>query len=344
MTNIPSMEKKKVVVAGGAGFIGRHLVASLVRMGHEVYVIDNASSGPSWDYRLRNNDQLKPIVGAYWWFADIVCTDERNEKVWQELHNADIVYNLACPASPGEYQRNPQNTLDTCYLGTKNLLSAVGPGIKFIQASTSEIYGDPNCEIQSEHYRGNVNTMGPRSCYDEGKRVAESLCYTAAAEEGVDARVVRIFNTFGPGMPASDGRVVSNFASQIINNQPITIYGSGEQTRSFCYVGRLVEMLLRVGFAKEWDGLPMNIGDVQVSSVSELASRMIQVHNEHPEIFGKLYEPEITYRPMPGDDPSRRLPDLSRYISKFGQPKTQVDLDVGLLETLRWMKKHVKSS
>jgi len=179
--------------------------------------------------------------------------------------------------------------------------------------------------------------MGPRSCYDEGKRVAETLCYEWRTQYGVDSRVARIFNTFGPGMPASDGRVVSNFAHQLVNELPITIYGTGKQTRSFCYVDRLVDMLVNIGFAKTWDGLPMNIGDASQLSMADLANKMKQIYTSH---FGSPYRAScpLVFQDAPKDDPAQRLPDLSRYIAAFGPVASKVSLDEGLLRTMKWMK------
>lgn len=314
----------RILISGGAGFIGQHLVRRLKQFQHDVWVIDNLSSGP-------RRCEHRP-----WINADISDPSSLNG-----LPKIDLFYNLACPASPPEYQRQPTATLDACYMGTKNMLkAALVHKAPIVQASTSEIYGDPighGLKVQNEDYWGNVNSMGPRSCYDEGKRVAETLCYEWRTQYGVDSRVARIFNTFGPGMPASDGRVVSNFAHQLVNELPITIYGTGKQTRSFCYVDRLVDMLVNIGFAKTWDGLPMNIGDVSQLSMADLANKMKQIYTSH---FGSPYRASspLVFQDAPKDDPAQRLPDLSRYLAAFGPVASKVSLDEGLLRTMKWMK------
>jgi UDP-glucuronate decarboxylase len=226
----------------------------------------------------------------------------------------DFIFNLACPASPKHYQANPLKTLDTCYNGTLNLLKS---GIPLLQASTSEIYGDPLIHPQTEDYYGNVNTVGPRSCYDEGKRIAETLCYLHGA------KIVRIFNTYGPYMSKDDGRVIPNFINQALNNQPITIYGTGEQTRSLCYIDDMVDALIKAMETK-FIG-PINLGNPEEVTINELATRIIQLTKSNSE---------IVHTELPQDDPIQRRPETTKAINTL-QWKPTTTLNEGLIKTIQ---------
>jgi len=297
---------KKIVVTGGAGFVGSHLVAALLRDGNEVIVVDNMSTG-SVDNLKANKDNPK---------LSILNHDVINPL---DMSGVDEIYHLACPASPQHYQADPLQTLRTNFTGTDNMLKlAKDCGAKLLLSSTSEIYGDPEVHPQVESYRGNVNTMGPRSCYDEGKRVAETLAYEYAAL-GVDAKVVRIFNTYGPSMNLEDGRVVSNFVLQALQNKPLTVYGSGNQSRSFCYVSDLVAGLQKMMETKGFLG-PVNLGNPTELSVLDIANKVIEMTGSSSS---------IEFKDLPIDDPTRRKPDISVAKDKLGwEPK--IALEEGL--------------
>lgn len=325
---------KKIIVAGGDGFIGSHLVDHLSRQEDtEVYVLDYRITGPNAGvpigklkfgseranihrYEVNIND-LKPEMTGFFESTD---TERR-------------IYNLACPASPPLYQKYSWFTMDTSYVGTRNLLNlAKKHGARFLQASTSEVYGDPPEETQDESFHGNVNCYGPRACYDEGKRLAETLCYEANRDGSVDARVVRIFNTFGPGMDQNDGRVISNFAKAIVSGDDFELFG-GSQTRSFCSVHQLVPMMVNVMEADKNHG-PINIGSADnYLTIDNLARKMIGLAKNE---FGSCAS-SIRHLPRTEDDPRRRRPNLSKYIQNFGAPPKR-DFDKDLLETMRWMK------
>ena len=283
------MIRERILVAGGAGFIGSHLCESLLRQGADVLCLDNLFSGS------RRN--ILPLLDhPYFEFI-------RHDVTQPILLEVDRIYNLASPAAPVHYQYNPVKTVKTNVMGTLNLLGlAKRVRARILQASTSEVYGDPLVHPQREDYWGNVNPIGPRSCYDEGKRVAESLMINYQRQNGVDVRIARIFNTYGPRMSEVDGRVVSNFAVQALRGKPLTIYGDGSQTRSFCFVSDLVEGLERLMAVESVPG-PVNLGSPHECSILSLAELI-------RELTGS--KSEIRFGPMPVDDPVRRRPDVGR--------------------------------
>ncbi len=297
---------KKVIVTGGAGFIGSHLVERLLEEGNEVVVLDNFTTGRETNLSgHKNNPSLK-----------LVNHDVINP---MDYSGVDEIYHLACPASPVHYQADPIHTLKTNFLGTLNALELAEKNkAKILLASTSEIYGDPLEHPQRETYKGNVNTIGPRSCYDEGKRVAESLAYEFK-QKGVDVKVVRIFNTYGPRMNFEDGRVVSNFVLQALQNQPITVFGDGKQTRSFCFVSDLLDGFQAMMAKNNYFG-PVNLGNPTELTMLEIAEKII---NETKS------ESKIVFRDLPKDDPTKRKPDITvaKEMLAF-EPK--VSLDQGL--------------
>ncbi len=304
----------RVLITGGAGFIGSHLTERLLNEGHSVIIIDNFHTGSRNNIRhLLHHDDLEI-------FRQDVTDPFRVE--------VDCIYNLACPASPIHYQRSPVKTVLTSVLGVIHCLDlAKLTKARVLQASTSEIYGDPQVHPQSEEYWGNVNTIGPRSCYDEGKRVAETLMFDYHRENGVDIRVARIFNTYGPRMSPDDGRVVSNFILQALRGEPITIFGDGRQTRSFCYVDDLVEGLIRL-MNKEGIKGPMNFGNPDERTIKEIAELVIRLTGSASE---------IVYKPLPKDDPVRRKPDISLAKKNLGwQPK--VKLEEGLPRVIEYFR------
>lgn len=311
----PSASMATVLVAGGAGFLGSHLCERLVGEGHEVVCLDNFDTGRSANvehleagphFRLVEHDILDPVPEA--------------------LPRFDQIYNLACPASPVHYQRDAVKTALVCSQGTLNLLRrARRDGARLLHASTSEIYGDPELHPQPEHYWGNVNTVGPRSCYDEGKRFAETLVTDFSRQTGLTARIVRIFNTYGPRMQFDDGRVVSNFIVQALRGMPLTIYGDGAQTRSFCYVDDLIEGFVRA-MASDVAMMdrPVNLGNPEECQVRDLAEAIIAMTGSSSP---------IVHRPLPVDDPRRRRPDISRAAELLGwSPRTS--LAIGLEATI----------
>jgi UDP-glucuronate decarboxylase len=308
----------KVLVTGGAGFIGSHLCERLVYQGHEVVCLDNFFTG-----RRDNVRHLFDFHGFELLRHD-VC-----EPLLLEV---DQIYNLACPASPVHYQYNPIKTVKSNVMGTLNMLVlARRVRARILQASTSEVYGEPYVHPQPESYWGNVNPVGLRACYDEGKRVAETLMMDYHRQNGVDTRIARIFNTYGPRMAESDGRVVSNFIIQTLRGQPLTLYGEGNQTRSFCYVDDLVDGLIRLMNA---DGLhdPVNLGNPTEFSIKQLAEEITQM-------CGKKLA--IEYRPLPQDDPTQRRPDITRAQTLLGWSPT-IALRQGLERTIAYFKERLK--
>jgi UDP-glucuronate decarboxylase len=278
----------RILVTGGAGFIGSHLIDRLMEQGHEVICLDNFYTG------ARRNI-VKWLGNPYF---ELIRHDI-TEPIRLEV---DQIYHLACPASPIHYQYNPVKTIKTNVLGTMYMLGlAKRVKARFLLASTSEVYGDPDVHPQTEEYRGNVNCIGPRSCYDEGKRVAETLAFEYYREHKVDIRVARIFNTYGPRMLENDGRVVSNFVVQALRGEPLTVYGQGSQTRSFCYVSDLVEGLMRL-MNGDFIG-PVNIGNPDEYTILELAQVIQGMINP---------DAELVYKPLPEDDPKQRQPDITR--------------------------------
>ncbi len=308
----------RILVAGAAGFLGSHLCDRLVDRGDEVVAIDNLVTGSTGNIRrlighprftFVNHNVLQPFAGRF-----------------------DQIYNLACPASPQHYQRDPIFTAHTNFTGTDNLLKlATNCGARFFLASTSEIYGDAHEHPQSETYRGNVNPIGPRACYDEGKRISETLTFDYHRMHRTDVKVVRIFNTYGPRMDPDDGRVVSNFIVQALRGNPLTIYGSGDQTRSFCYVDDLIDGFLQLMDSDDSVRGPINIGNPHEFSVSQLADIVI-------ELTGS--KSPVVYRDLPVDDPRQRQPDITLARSILGwEPK--VDLRQGLTETIGYFSERL---
>ena len=300
----------RIVITGGAGFIGSHLSDVLLAQGHEVVAIDNLFTGTK-----RNMTHLRDHANFEFMRHDVT------EPV---LIECDQLYHLACPASPVHYQYNPIKTIKTNVIGTINMLGvAKRTHARFLLASTSEIYGDPLEHPQVESYWGNVNPIGPRSCYDEGKRVAETLTINYREQDGVDTRIVRIFNTFGPRMLFNDGRVVSNFILQALKGDDITVYGEGLQTRSFCYVDDLVSGIIATMNRDGFSG-PVNLGNPNEMTIVDLAKKVIALTSSSSK---------IVQRPLPKDDPTRRQPDISFAKSELGwTPK--VDLETGLKKTI----------
>ena len=301
----------QILVTGGAGFIGSHLCERLLGAGEEVICLDNFFTG--------SRDKIAHLLDDHRF--ELIRHD-----VIEPIHlEVDQIYNLACPASPLHYQFNPVRTVEANVLGTLNALRlAQHTGARILQASTSEVYGDPTVHPQNESYRGNVNQIGPRACYDEGKRVAETLMMDYHRQAGVDIRIARIFNTYGPRMDQADGRVVSNFVIQALQGEPLTLYGTGEQTRSFCYVDDLVEGLIRL---MNTDGIhePINLGNPHEFAIRELA-----------ELVAQLCETSssIRYYPLPEDDPTQRCPDISRAQLLLDGWTPTVELKEGLQRTI----------
>ena len=305
----------KVLVTGGAGFLGSHLCDLLLKQGHHVLCMDNLSTG-SINNIKQNLDNER---------FEFINTTVENEC----YKSVDRIYNLACPASPIAYQEDPIYTLQTCLHGMDNMLKlAHNSDARIFQASTSEVYGDPLVHPQAEHYWGNVNPYGPRSCYDEGKRAAESLCYAYREKLKVQVRIGRIFNTYGPRMASDDGRVVSNFIMQALTNEPITIYGDGSQTRSLCYVDELVEAIIYL-MEDDWVDYPINLGNPNEVSVLELARLVIKLTDS---------QSEIVHLPMPKDDPRQRQPDI-RTIKNISGWEPIVKLEDGLRLTIEDFKR-----
>ena len=310
---------KKIMVTGGAGFLGSHLCDRLVGLGHEVLCLDNFYTGSRSNIQhLLSQPRFKLIEGDVTKPLTLDC---------------DEVYNLACPASPVHYQKDPIRTLETSVLGAMNLLSeAVKKNIKVFQASTSEVYGDPHVHPQPESYWGHVNPIGIRACYDEGKRCAETLFFDYGRCRGAKIKVVRIFNTYGPRMDANDGRVVSNFIVQALRGVPLTIYGKGEQSRSFCYVDDLIDGFIRMMDSE--DGLigPVNLGNPGEFTMLELAEKVIRLTGSRSK---------LNYEPLPSDDPKQRQPDISLARAKLGwEPK--IDLETGLKKTIEYFSKALR--
>jgi UDP-glucuronate decarboxylase len=308
----------RILVTGGAGFIGSHLIDRLMTDGHEVICLDNFYTG-------HKRNILKWLDHPYF---ELIRHDI-TEPIRLE---ADQVYHLACPASPVHYQYNPVKTIKTNVMGTLNMLGlAKRVKARFLLASTSEVYGDPEVHPQSEDYRGNVNPIGPRSCYDEGKRVAETLAFDYHRQNDVEIRVARIFNTYGSRMLENDGRVVSNFVVQSLKGQPLTVYGQGSQTRSFCYVSDLVEGLMRL-MNSDHTG-PINLGNPDEYTILELAQAVQKMVNP---------DAEIIFKPLPQDDPQRRRPNITKAKTLLGWEPT-IPLQEGLKQTVEDFRSRVTS-
>lgn len=305
---------KRVLVTGGAGFLGSHLCDRLIAEGNDVICADNLFTGSK-------NNIRHLLANPYFEFI--------RHDVTQPLYvEVDQIYNLACPASPVQYQYNPIKTAKTSVYGAMNMLGlAKRVHARILQASTSEVYGDPEVHPQPESYRGCVNTIGIRSCYDEGKRMAETLFFDYHRRHNVDIRVIRIFNTYGPRMNASDGRVVSNFIVQALKGEDITIYGDGQQTRSFCYVDDLIEGMVRMMNCEDFTG-PVNIGNPGEFTMLELARKVI-------ELTGS--KSKLVYMPLPSDDPMQRRPVIDLAKEKLGWEPT-VALEQGLERTIAYFR------
>lgn len=299
----------RILVTGGAGFLGSHLIDRLMKQGHDVICLDNFFTGHKRNIRHWMDNPYFELI-----------RHDITEPIRLEV---DQIYHLACPASPVHYQYNPVKTIKTNVMGTMNMLGlAKRVKARFLLASTSEVYGDPDVHPQPEEYRGNVNTIGIRSCYDEGKRVAETLAFDYHRQNGVDIRVMRIFNTYGPRMFENDGRVVSNFIVQALKGNPLTVYGDGSQTRSFCYAADLIEGMMRL-MNGEHTG-PINIGNPGEYTILQLA-----------ETIQKMVNPdaELTFKSLPQDDPLQRQPDITKARNLLGwEPK--INLEEGLKITI----------
>ncbi|MCD4788263.1 MAG: SDR family oxidoreductase [Desulfobacterales bacterium] len=309
-------DNKRILITGGAGFLGSHLCKRLVSKGYEVLCVDNCFTG------TRKN------------IADLLSNPNfefiRHDITFPLYIEADEIYNLACPASPIHYQFDPVQTTKTSVHGAINMLGlAKRVKAKILQASTSEVYGDPEVHPQPESYWGKVNPVGPRSCYDEGKRCAETLFFDYHCQHGLKIKVARIFNTYGPQMHPNDGRVVSNFIVQALSNKDITVFGDGSQTRSFCYADDLIEGLIKMMNSPDDFTGPVNLGNPNEFSVLELAKKII-------EITGS--KSKIVFRPLPQDDPCRRQPDISLAKEKLDWQPT-VNLDKGLKKTIEYFDK-----
>ena len=307
------LNAQTILVAGGGGFLGSHLCERLLDDGHDVICLDNFFTGSKENIRhLLTNPGFELI---------------RHDITWPLYVEVDAIYNLACPASPVHYQHDPIQTTKTSVMGAINLLGiAKRLGIPIMQASTSEVYGDPTVHPQTEEYWGNVNPIGTRSCYDEGKRCAETLFFDYHRQLGVEVKVVRIFNTYGPRMQANDGRVVSNFIVQALKGEDITIYGDGSQTRSFCYVDDLIEGFVRMmGTSPDVTG-PINLGNPGEFTIGELAEKILEMTGS---------KSKIVYRELPDDDPTRRRPDISKARETL-KWRPKIDLDEGLSRTIAY--------
>ncbi|MBX9807942.1 MAG: SDR family oxidoreductase [Flavobacteriaceae bacterium] len=306
---------KKILVTGGAGFVGSHLCERLLKDGHEVYCLDNFFTGQKQNIlHLLDNPYFELI---------------RHDVIAPYFIEADEIYNLACPASPIHYQHNPIKTIKTSVMGAINMLGlAKRINAKILQASTSEVYGDPLVHPQPESYWGHVNPIGERSCYDEGKRCAETLFIDYHKQNNVKIKIIRIFNTYGPRMHPNDGRVVSNFIVQALQNQDITVYGKGQQTRSFQYVDDLVEGMIRMMASPDQFIGPVNMGNPNEFTILELAEKVIKLTGSNSKII---------YKPLPSDDPMMRQPDIS-IAKKELKWSPKIELDEGLIKTIEFFK------
>ena len=309
----------KILLTGAAGFLGSHLSKKLIGNNHEVIGLDDLSTGSVKNIEPLLNHPKYSFI-------------EHDARIPYQV-KVDAILNFACPASPVNYQKDPVRTIETNFLGMINLLHLANEtGVRIIQASTSEVYGDPTQSPQKETYWGNVNPIGIRSCYDEGKRAAETLCFDYKRQYGLDARVIRIFNTYGPNMAIRDGRVVSNFIVQALMGEPISIYGGGEQTRSFCYVSDLIEGIYRILMLDKNPQSPINLGNPN-------EFRMVELANTIKELTGS--KSEIMNYPLPEDDPKQRCPDISLARNSLNWEPT-VGLVEGLEKTIEYFKQVLK--
>jgi UDP-glucuronate decarboxylase len=305
----------KILITGSAGFLGTHLTRELLKLGHQVTGVDDFTTGS-----MNNLIEFKSNPNYEFFSHDI-----RNP-----LNMAvDVIFNLACPASPIHYQADPVKTIETNFLGMFNVLQLANKqGARVIQASTSEVYGDPKVSPQTESYWGNVNPIGPRSCYDEGKRAAETLCFDYKRQFGTDVRVVRIFNTYGPSMAVNDGRVVSNFIIQALTSKPLTIFGEGKQTRSFCYVTDLIRGLIGIAFLPKTIDTPVNIGNPNEFTMIELAEQVLRLTKSSSPLL---------FKELPKDDPLQRKPDISRIQDLISWEPT-IDITQGIELTIDYFR------
>ena len=310
---------KRILITGGAGFIGSHLCERLINEGHDVICLDNYFTGSKDNIRhLLDNHNFELV---------------RHDITSPYFAEVDEVYNLACPASPPYYQYNPIKTMKTSIYGAMNTLGlAKRIRAKILQASTSEVYGDPEVHPQPESYWGHVNPIGIRSCYDEGKRAAETLFMDYYRQNGVRIKIIRIFNTYGPRMNPNDGRVVSNFIMQALRNEDITIYGTGLQTRSFQYIDDLIEGMTRMMATGDDFIGPVNIGNPGEFTMLELAQKVIDLTNSRSS---------IVHMPLPGDDPQQRKPDISLAMEKLNGWHPQIQLEEGLKKTITYFENHL---
>jgi len=307
--------RKRVLVTGGAGFLGSHLCERLLADGHDVLCVDNFFTG--------TKDNIVHLMASP--HFELM----RHDITFPLYVEVDHIYNLACPASPIHYQYDPVQTTKTSVHGAINMLGlAKRTKAKILQASTSEVYGDPEIHPQTEDYRGSVNPIGPRACYDEGKRCAETLFFDYRRQHGLNIRVARIFNTYGPRMHPNDGRVVSNFIVQALQGKPITIYGDGRQTRSFCYVDDLIDGLIRLMNAPDDLTGPLNLGNPQEIAIGALAERIVAIVGA---------KSTVEYHPLPADDPIQRCPDISLARARL-EWRPKVALDVGLARTVDYFR------
>lgn len=310
------MPRKRILITGGAGFIGSHLCERLLEEGNEVICVDNFFTG--------SKDNIKHL------FKNPYFKLLRHDITFPLYVEVDEIYNLACPASPIHYQFDPVQTTKTSVLGAINMLElAKRLKIRILQASTSEVYGDPMVHPQKEDYWGNVNPIGPRACYDEGKRCAETLFFDYHRQHNLDIKVVRIFNTYGPRMLPNDGRVVSNFIVQALKGEDITVYGNGSQTRSFCYIDDMVEGIIKMMKSEKGFTGPVNLGNPQEFTILELAEKILKLTKS---------KSKIVFKPLPQDDPKQRRPDITLAKTKLNwQPK--VPLEEGLIKTIEWFRR-----
>ncbi len=312
---------KRILITGGAGFVGSHLCERLLNEGNEVICLDNFFTG--------KKSKIIQLLGHP--YFELV----RHDVTMPYYIEVDEIYNLACPASPVHYQHNAIKTIKTSVMGAINMLGiAKRTGAKILQASTSEVYGDPEMHPQPENYWGNVNPIGVRSCYDEGKRCAESLFVNYHVQNQVEIKIVRIFNTYGPKMEPDDGRVVSNFIMQALQNKDITIFGSGKQTRSFQYVSDLVEAMIRMMATEKSVTGPINVGNPGEFTMLELAQEILDLTNS---------KSKITYMPLPDDDPTQRRPDISLAKKKLNGWEPKIPLREGLIKTIGYFEQLLKN-
>ena len=318
MSLINYIPRKRILITGGAGFLGSHLTEKLLREGNEIICVDSLFTG--------TKDNIAPFLNnPYYEFIRHDITNPLQVEV-------DEIYNLACPASPVHYQHNPVHTVKTSVMGAINMLElAKHLQCKILHASTSEVYGDPTVHPQTEDYWGNVNPIGVRSCYDEGKRCAETLFFDFHRQENINIRVVRIFNTYGPRMHPQDGRVVSNFILQALRGDPITVYGDGSQSRSFCYVDDLINGIVRFMNLEPTTTGPINLGNPNEFTIKELADKVIKLTNSTSELISS---------PLPRDDPRQRQPDISN-TKKLLNWEPRVQLEEGLKNTINYFESFV---